>query len=75
MIFAIKFKKYVIGTSIFGIVVDKLCNRKKPCLVILFKIDKDSKVGFHHIILSFSLTVHLWVKSGKESPLNTKEIA
>ena len=46
MIFAIKFEKCVTNTSIFGIIVGKLRHQKKPCLVILLKITKNSRVGF-----------------------------
>ena len=63
------------GTGIFGIIVSKLRNRKKPCLIILLKVDKSLELGFHYTILSFSLAIHLQVKDNEESPLDAKEIA
>ena len=47
------------NTSIFGIIIGKYCYKKKPYLVILFKIDKGLKIGFYCTILSFGLTVYL----------------
>ena len=64
MIFAIELEKCVAGVGILDIVVGKFYYRKKPCLVILFKIDKDLKVGFHCTILPFDLTVRLWMEGG-----------
>ena len=55
----IKLKKCITGISIFGIIVSKLCQIKKLCLVILLKIDKNSKVSFYHAILLSRLTVYL----------------
>ena len=75
MIFAIEFKKHIASASIFGIMIDKFRYKKKLCLVILFKIDKSSKVDFYYTILPFSLTVYLWVEGGGEPLLDAKEIA
>ena len=47
------------GTSILGIVVGKLRHGKKLYQIILLKVDKGSKVGFHYTILPFGLTVRL----------------
>ena len=62
------------STSIFDIIIDKFYYKKKLYLVVLFKIDKDLKISFYCIILFFSLTVHLWIKSDRKSLLNVKEI-
>ena len=74
MISAIKLKRFVAGAGIFGIVVSKFCYEKKPCPIILLKVDKNSKVDFHCTILPLNLAVRLWVKDGGESPLDVKEI-
>ena len=74
MISAIELKKCVAGTGIFGIIVSKLRYGKKPCLIILLEVDKGLEIGFHCIILSFSLAVCLWVEGGRKSPLYAKEI-
>ena len=63
MISLIELEKYVTNTGILDIVVSKLYHRKKLYLVILFKIDKDSKIGFYYNILPFDLTICLLVKS------------
>ena len=59
VISAIELQKYMADAGILGVVIGKLRYRKKPCLIILFKVDKDSEVSFHHTILPFGLTVRL----------------
>ena len=63
------------NASILGIIIGKLHHRKKLCPIILLKVDKSLEVGFHYAILSFGLTIRLWIEGGGESPLNAKEIA
>ena len=63
------------GAVIFVIIVSKLRHGKKPCPIILLKVDKSSEVGFYYTILPFSLAVYLWVEGGEEFPLYAKEIA
>ena len=75
MIFAIELKKCVANTSILGIVISKLRYGKKPCPIILLKVDKGLEVSFHRIILSLSLAVHLRVEGDREPPLDAKGIA
>ena len=75
MISAIELKRCVASVSIFGIILGKFCYKKKPYLVILFKIDKSLKIGFHYTILPFSMTVYLKVEGGGEFLLNVKKIA
>ena len=47
------------STSIFDIIVDKYCYKKKPYPIILLKIDKSSKVDFYYTILLFNLADRL----------------
>ena len=75
MISIIELERYMAGTGIPSIIIGKFCSRKKLCLIILFKVDKDLEIGFHYAILPFDLTVCLWIESGKEFLLNAKEIA
>ena len=63
------------GASTFGVILSNLHHGKKACSIILLKVDKGLKIGFFCAILSFSLTVHLWVESDEKFPLDTKEIA
>ena len=74
MIPAIELKKCMANASILGIVIGKLCHGKKPCPIILFKVDKDSEVSFYLTILPFGLTFRLWVEGNGEFPLDAKEI-
>ena len=75
MIFAIELERYVAGTGIFGIDVSKLCHGKKPCSIILLKVDEGLEVGFHRTILPLNLAVYLRIEGGGEFPLDAKEIA
>ena len=75
MISAIELERCVAGTGILGIVVSKLRYGKKPCLIILLKINEGSEISFHRTILSLSLAVCLRVEGGRESPLYAEEIA
>ena len=74
MISAIEFKRYIASAGIFGIVVGKLHNEKKLCLIILLEVNKSSEIGFYHIILLFNLAVCLWVKSNEEFLFDVEEI-
>ena len=52
------------GASIFGIIISKLCHKKKLYLIILFKINKSSKIGFYYFILSLNLAIYWKIESG-----------
>ena len=66
MISAVKLKRHVTGASILSIIIGKLCHRQKSYLVILFKVDKGPKLGFHRAILPLSLAVRLRMKDNGE---------
>ena len=74
MISAIELKKYVVGISILGIIISKLRHEKKLCPIILLKVDEGLEKGFYCIILSFGLTIYLWVEDGRKFPLDAKKI-
>ena len=75
VISVIELKRCVVDDGIFGVIVSKLCYEKKLCPIILLEVDKGSKVGFYCTILPFGLTIYLWLKSGREFPLDVKKIA
>ena len=75
MISAIELERYIAGTDIFSVVVDKLRHGKKPYPIILLEVDKGSEVDFHYTVLPFSLTICLWVEGGEEFLLDAEEIA
>ena len=66
MISAIELKSHVASTSILGIIIGKLCQRQKSCLIILLKENKGSKIGFHRTILPLNLAVRLRMEDGEE---------
>ena len=59
MISAIKLKRYMANVGIFGIIIGKLCHKKKPCSIILLEVDKSLEVSFHCINLPLNLAVCL----------------
>ena len=50
------------SASIYGIMIGKFRHKKKPCLIILIKVDSSLKLGFHYAILSLGLALYLWIK-------------
>lgn len=66
MITTVELKRDIIDSYILDIIIGKLYYRQKPSLVVLFPIDKNLKVGFYDAILLLSLTVGLWLQSGRE---------
>ena len=75
MISTIELEKCVAGTSIFGIVIDKLCYKKKPCSIILLEVDKGLEANFYHTILPLNLVIYLRIEGSEESPFDAKKIA
>ena len=43
--------------------------------MILFEINKNLKISFYYIILSFNLAIHLKIKDNKKFLLDVKKIA
>ena len=74
MIFVIEFKRYITGTDIFNIIINKLCYRKKLYSIILFEINKNLKISFYYTILSFNLAIYLWIEDNEEFLHNIKKI-
>ena len=74
MISISKLKNRIAGISVFGIIINKFCHKKKLYLIILFQIDNSLKKGFYYIILLFSLTICLWIEGCKKFSLDVKEI-
>ena len=63
MISIIKLERYVINTDILGIIINKLCHKKKLCSIILFKVNKGWKIGFYYVVLLFNITICLRLES------------
>ena len=62
MIFVIELKKCMANASIFYIIMGKFCYWEKSCSVILFKVNKNSKVDFYHTILPLGLAIYLKIE-------------
>lgn len=75
IIIAIKLEQYIADIRILSIVIHKFCHKQEFCFIILFSIDKGTKINFHHAVLPFGLTVCLQMKGGRKFLLNAKKIA
>lgn len=62
------------NTVIFCIVIYKLSYLEEPDLIILFEIDKSSKVSFHRIIYKSDLEVSFRIERGKKLLHASKKI-
>lgn len=62
MITIVQLEKYITISSIFYITLYKFYYCKKPSLVILLIVDKNSKLYFYHPILLFIITINLNIK-------------
>lgn len=59
MVATVQLEKRVVDASIFRIIISKFCHRQKLGLIILFKIDRSSKVDFNDAVLAFGLAIRL----------------
>ena len=66
MIVIIEFKKYIISTYIFYIVLDKLSYWKESNPIFLLVVDKSIKINFYFIILPLSLAINKKKKCNKK---------
>ena len=74
MVAAVQLELDVGNACIFCIVISKLGHWQEPCLIVLFKIDKGSKVNLHGTVLLFRLAVGLGVESCRKLLLDLEEI-
>ena len=58
------------GANILGVMVGDFRHGKKPCPIILLKVEKSSEVDFYGTILPFGQSVHLRIESGGKSLLD-----
>ena len=65
IIYTVKFKRYMIISNIFDIIISKFSYHKKICPVILLKVNKSLKISFYYIILFLSLAIYLKIKTSK----------
>lgn len=64
----------MIGASIFDIIIHKYNYCHKSSLIILFTINKGSKLGLYRAVLPLYPTVCLRIKSGKEAVLDFDKV-
>ena len=69
----IKLERHVPRAGVFRIIISKFHYAQEPCSVILFVINKDSKVSFHGTILLLNLAVGLEVEGGREPLFDAQE--
>ena len=71
----LEIKKRVLHASIFRVIISEFCHRQKPRLVVLFIINKGSKVSFYYAVLPLSLAVGLKVEDGRKSQFDAQKVA
>ena len=59
---------------IFNIYYKYIQEYKKLYLIILFKINKYSKIDFYYIIFLFNLTIYFKIKNNRKLLFNIKKI-
>ena len=75
MIAAIQLKQVIAGVYFLNIVIYKLSYWQKFKLILLFKINKNSKVSLYNTVLSFYLAINLMIKNSCKFLFNTKKVA
>ena len=75
VVLAVELKKCVTYAGIFRVIKSKFRYRQELCLVILFVINKSSKISFYYAVLPHSLAFGLRIESNKEPPFDAQEIA
>lgn len=70
MITIVEFEIHMASASILGVVVGKLSYWEELSPIILLIIEKNSKIGFHCIVLPLCLAISLEVKGSRESLLD-----
>lgn len=74
MVSAVEFEGSVASACILGIIVSELSHRQESSPIILLPIDKSSKVCFYFTVLSFGLSICLWMERSGELLLDAKKI-
>ena len=64
IVVAVQLKRDITSAGVFSIVIGEFSYWKEPYLVVLFKVDKSSKVSFYDTILPLDLTVYLKLEHG-----------
>lgn len=59
------FKKYMANIYICNMIINKFCDQLELYLIILLKVNKNSKINFYYNFLFFSLVIYLKIKDGK----------
>lgn len=74
MIATIQLKKRVANACICDIVISKLGHKPESSSIVLFKINKCSKIWLYDAIFLLCLTVGLKIKGDEEFLFNAEEI-
>ena len=75
MVAVIQFEQCVTGARIFSVVICELGHWQVLCPIILFKVDKDSKVYLYGTVLPLRLSVCLRIKSNGKPPFDAEKVA
>ena len=61
-------------TSILGVVICKLGYGYEPSPIVLFEIDKGTKINLYSTILVFCLAINLRIQSRREPLFDVEEV-
>lgn len=67
----VEFKRNIVGSSIFHIIIGKFSHQQQLSLIILLVVAISLKISLYCIVLSLSLAVSLEMKDVIEFLLNT----
>ena len=71
---AVQLKGCVAGASVFCIIIGKFSHWKKLYPVVLFKVNKNTEVGFYCAILPLNLAISLRMENCGKSPFDSEEV-
>ena len=71
----VEFERYISYTKVFCNTISKFRYKQELCPVVLFVMNKNSKVSLYYTILLLNLAIDLRVKGSREPLFNAYEVA
>ena len=69
-----KVERHIPRTNIFFVIISELRHGQEPRPVVLFVVNKGSKVNFYHADLPLSLAVGLEMESSQKHSFDAQEV-
>lgn len=71
----VKLKRHITNVCVFSIIIYNFNHWQWFCLIVLFKVNKNSKIDFYYAILSLILIISLSIKCSKKPLFDVYKIA